>query len=744
MACSGAITSIVMTAAGSFIANGGLTEVFGAEPFSSLAGATGDLVSVAGDATMMCTAETVGAITETVGQSWYQSLGTTLSSMKDSVLEFTAGMKDAWNQIATAPAAAGKEIFNATQGTWGPQTAQFLQTVTTNTFQTALDMGLSTVGTTLGGSGQLVAGVMQGDPRVLGQIIPGASSYVNLANSFINASKKGGTLDKTFQSLDNTITAGVDGVSNWFKGLGTDTAKLGDTVSWENLSNLGSPGQLVANMENNGTLGPLYDKMKNITLSEKDAQQLGYNVVTSVYGVATGSKNSVGVFDLSRGITLGSLGVDLNTVARQGANLPSGVQRQIYDVLGTLNTTEVAQVKGILNNTQSAITKGTDLLNPQKLFASSYTTLTTPIRTASPGWRAIYENESGSVNPELDQLGDNLKGIIPDDLAVANAAVARSFGQIKGIQGSNSATLGATIASLENLRGLPDLENQSQYVTDGVKQFWQDYYGNDYNIKLGTGNFDTLVLSDVIGFAAGYNSAFPIKESAPLLDSLNSAGALDAFTFDDPLASPNPIYGIYTVIQNFCAGAYTAEDPMMPGDWYTTIPPGSAAAGVYGPFATEEEAFEDAWLNGIIPYTAVASADIYENNPEAQTVNANDSVWQDQYGREYLNRQRMDLVVGDIRPSDQTAISFAQSLATYGTETDFGGPAMWLERTIDVSSLGGQSVIAAMREGRNASKLSAIGLQTDAPLSTAGLEYPGDLTPNQYDKDEANALVIRT
>jgi hypothetical protein len=735
MACSGAITSIVMTAAGSFIANGGLTEIFGAEPFSSLAGATGDLVSVAGDATMMCTAETVGAITETVGQSWYSSLGDTLSSMKDSFLEFTSGMKDAWNQIATAPVAAGNEVFLSTVGTYGPQTAQFLQTVTTGAFQTALDMGLSTVGTTLGGSGQLVAGVMQGDPRVIGQVIPGASSYVNLANSVINASKKGGALDTTFQSLDKTITAGVDGVSNWFKGLGDDTAKLGNTVSWENLSNLGSPGQLVANMENNGTLGPLYDKMKNITLSEKDAQQLGYNVVTSVYGVATGGKNSVGVFDLTRGITLGSLGVDLNTVARQGANLPSGVQKQIYDVLGTLNTTEVAQVKGILNNTQPAITKGTDLLNPQKLFASSYTTLTTPIRTASPGWRAIYENESGSVNPELNNLGEDLKGIIPDDLAVANAAVARSFGQIKGIQGSDSRTLGATIASLENLRGLPDLENQSQYVTEGVKQFWQDYYGNDYGIKLGTGNFDTLVLSDVIGFAAGYNSAFPIKENAPLLDSLNASGAFDEFTQSQ---------GIYETIQTFCTGVWTAEDPMMPGDWYTIIPPGWAAAGVYGPYATAEESFEDAWLNGIIPYTAVANVDIYNNNPDAQIVNANETVWQNQYGREYLNRQRMDLVIGDLRPSDQTAISFAQSLATYGTETDFGGPAMWLERTIDVSSLGGQSVIAAMREGRNASKLSAIGLQTDAPLNTDGLEYPGDLTPNQYDKDEANALVIRT
>jgi hypothetical protein len=158
---------------------------------------------------MMSASQTVGAITGTTGQSWYSSLGTTLSSMKDSVLEFTAGMKDAWNQIATAPAAAGKEIFNATQGTWGPQTAQFLQTVTTNTFQTALNMGLTSVGTTLGGSGQLVAGIMQGDPRVLGQIIPGASSYVNMANSFINASKKVAHLIQLFKALTKQSLLGL-------------------------------------------------------------------------------------------------------------------------------------------------------------------------------------------------------------------------------------------------------------------------------------------------------------------------------------------------------------------------------------------------------------------------------------------------------------------------------------------------------------------------------------------------------
>jgi len=728
MACSSAITSMVMTAAGSFIANGGLSEVFGSAPISSLAGATGaSTVVSAGGSTMATAANTISGAVATTNTSWFSGLGTTLTSMKDSFLEFTGPMRDAWNTISTAPAAAGNNVFLSTVGTYGPKTAQFLSTVTTNAFQTALQQGISWAGQTLGGPGTLVAGAVLGDPNKLGSIFSAAQSYVGTANALINSATNAETyLNKTFTSLDNVITAGITGVSNWADGLGDDISKLGQTVSWENLKNLGSPGQLLANMETTGTLGPMYNKLSNITISEKTAQELGYNVLTTAYGNITGTKS---------GITLRDLGVDLNQLARQGANLPPTLQRDIYTTLGTLNSSEVNQVKAILNNTQTAVTTGQDLLNPQKLFGKSFRTLTTPIRTASAGYRAIYENESGSINPELNNLGEDLKGIIPDDLAVANSALSRSFLQIKGIQGAGTEQLAIAVTSMENLKDLPDLQDQQEYVAPGVIDFWKNYYGSDYDIPLNTGNNNTLVLSDVIGWAGGYNSGKPINDNNPLYDDLEAQGAFDEFTQSQ---------GIYETIQTFCTGTWTAEDPMMPGDWYTIIPPGYAAAGTYGPFATEEEAFEDAWLNGIIPYTALANVDIYNNYSAAQTVYDNETIWQDQLGREYLNRQRMDLNVQEIKASNNVSISFAESLPTYGTQTDFGGPAMWLERVVDANSLGGQSVIAAMREGRNAKRLSQAGLQQDGPISTEGLEYPGSLTPNQYDEQEANDLVIRT
>lgn len=736
MACAGAITSIVMTAVGSFIANGGLSEVFGSAPIGAAADGAGGFAAAAGTDVVqvvvpgaeavvsMGSAQTTITAAQSLGStSWYSELTNTLGAMKDSFIEFTGGMREAWNTMTTAPVAAGNEVFMQTVGTYGPATATFLKTVTETTFSTAINQGISWAGQTLGGTGNLIAGTLTGDPKVLGSLFSSADGYARTANSFINAAENAGNwLNKTYTSMENTITAGVDGVSKWFEGLGDDISKLGNTISWENLANLGSPGQLVANLENSGTLGPLYDRLGNIKVDPRTAQQLGVSVSNALLG---------------RGeLRLRDLGVDLNQIARQGANLPPGIQKEIYTQLTELTPGEVSQVKGILNNTQIAVQRGQDLLNPQKLFSSSASTLTTPIRTGSVGFRGIY-TESGSVNPELNDLGDDLKGIIPDDLAVANAALSRSLQQVKGISTSGTQALATSISQLENLRDLPQIAGQEQYVTQGVIDYWKNYYGiSSTDIPLATGANGQYVISDIIGFAAGYNTSLPLTDNVTLSENLVTNGAFDEFTKSQ---------GIYETIQAFTIGTFGPVES-MPGaaDWTVTIPVGWAAAGTYGPFATDVEAFEDAWLNGIVPFTVLANVDIYNNFEDAKTVYSNDLTWQNQLGRETLNRERMSFNINEIKPSDQTAMSFGQSLPTYGTSTEFGGPAMWLERVTNAASLGGQSVIAAMREGRNQRRLDDAGLQSDTSVPTESPQYPGVLVPNTLTKEEANALVIRT
>jgi len=736
MACAGALTSIVMTVVGAYLANGGFAEIFGDPAISSASAATGastatgatTFISETGAqyATTMGTSQgTMAAVTSTTGQSWYQQLGATLTEMKDSVITFSSEMRAGWNEMVNS---TSNEVFMSTVGSFGKNGAEFLQQLTVQTFNTALAESVKFAGQALGGTGEIVAGVITGDTRKIGSIFSAAQSYASIANQFINAAEKGGEyLDKTFTSLDNTITAGVDGVSKWFEGLGDDIAEWGNTVSWDNLANLGSPGQLLANLEFSGTLGPMYDKLADITIDEKTAQELGFNILTAGYRNVTGQQD---------GITLRDLGVDLNTLARQGADLPPAVQKQIYEKLGDLNPTEVAQVKSILGNTVNAVRSGQDLLDPKKLLARSYTTVTTPVRTASVGFRAIYENESGSVNPQLNNLGEDLKGIIPDDLAIANAALARSLGQIKGIQGTGTERFADAVRNLETLKDLPLLQNQTTYLDPAVAEYWKQYYGLDYGIPLGTGNLGTIVLSDVIGFIAGYNSQVPLEQNAILLQELSDEGAFDAFTDAN---------GIYDTIQAYCQGVFgPTEDPMNPGDWYITIPNPYFEDGTYGPYASAEAAFEDVWLETLIPAIVAENVSLVQNNPKAKKVYDTELIWQDQIAREHLNRARIDLDAATVPASDTVAINFGQSLPEIGKDTSFAGPAMWMERVVNATTLGGQATIAAMREGRNLERITEAGVQQDAPIDTTGLEQPGSFVPSTYTEAEANALVIRS
>jgi hypothetical protein len=738
MACAGALTSIIMTAAGSYLANGGFSEIFGSAPVSSAAASITDATAAVGTTVLdngvtvtMGTAQaTVGATVATTNLTFYQELTSTLGAMKDAVITFTEPMRDAWNAMSNAPQAAGNDVFMSTVGTYGPKTAAFLQSVTTTAFQTALDQSTSFAGQALGGSGNIVNGVITGDPQKLGTIFSAAQSYASTANRFVNAGENGSNyLDRTFTNLDNTITAGVDGVSSWFDGLGSDISEWGNTVSWDNLANLGSPGQLLANMELSGTLGPLYDKLSDITVDEKTAQELGFNIATTGYRNISGAQDS---------ITLRDLGIDLNTLARQGADLPPGIQKQIYEKLGELDPTEVSQVKSILGNRTNTVTNGQDLLDPKKLLSRSYTTVTTPVRTASVGFRAIYENESGSVNPQLDNLGGNLKGIIPDDIAVANAALGRSLAQIKGIQTTSSPRLSTAISGLETLKDLPLLQNQTTYLDPAVAEWWRNFFGQDFGIQLGTGNLDTVILSDVIGYIAGYNSSQPLGENAVLLAQLEAEGVFNEFTRAG---------GIYEVIQEFSNGLYgpvnTAPEPDPPA-FFITIPATYFEAGTYGPYSTALAAYEDVWINTLVPAIVLENVAIVQNSAKAKATYDNDITWQEQIGREHLNRARIDLDVVAVQSSVITAINFAESLPEIGKDTSFGGPAMWMERVVDINSLGGQATIAAMREGRNLERIADAGIQQDAPLNTAGLATPGVLLPSTFTEQEANARVIRS
>lgn len=723
MSCQGGLTGLVMTAAGGMVTNGALAGTFGAAPLSSIAGAplslTDSLTGLTNFAPTLASMASGLAAISGVGAP-LAGLGPAISAIQGA--GFTTNMISAFNAIPT-DLGVGGGLFDAVAG-FAPSVNSLLTDVTggSGVLNDALKYAGDWSADTLGGTFAGIGGAVTGDPKKFGTILNTASSYVTNANQMINAATNSTALGTTFTNMNNIVSGGFSGVNLNFGGFGEEIAKLGSTINLSNLDNLGSPGQLIANLGDQGTLGPMYNKLAEITVDPRTAQTL----VGDFVNVAnTGS------------IALGELGVDFNAIAQQGANLAPTVQKQLFEAFDSLDTTEVAQVKSILNNTQDKIIDGADLLDPTKLFPESFETFTAPLRTASVGFRAIYENDTGSVNSQFESLGENLKGVVPDDLAVANGALARSLQQVKNISQTNTTDLGTTLSSLETLKDLDLLENQSTYVTDAVRNYWTESYGVDSseNVTLATGNAGQLKLSDVIGFAAGFNSAAPLTKNAQLLAEMNALGELSSIT---------DTKGIYDTIEEFCAGTFgPTESPPASGNWEVVITSGYVGEGTYTG-ASSTAARENAWINGIVPAIKTILAG-YTSNTRAVEIMSNSERWNNQLAREYLNQARIDNAdLTAIRASDDVAINLALNLPNFGIDTNEGGASEILERIVDFSSLGGQAIIAAMREGRNLQRLSDANIQQDAPIDTSGVEDPATLVTSTYTAAEAKDQLIKS
>ena len=472
-----------------------------------------------------------------------------------------------------------------------------------------------------------------------------------------------------------------------------------------------------------GNLGPMYDKIADISVDPRIASSLGGDLSTITNAVNSGTS----------GLTLGSLGVDLNKIAEIGPALPNNIQSQVFNAFDGLSTTELGDVKGILGNTQAQITKGGDLMNPQKLFPTSFSTLTAPLRTASVGDRAIYTAD-GAVNAEFGDLGKNLAGALPDDLAVANGALARSFGQVKGIDGSTANLLSTASTTAETFKDLNLIQNQTTYVDPAVVEFWVSQYKTQSGITLGTGPNGTFTISDVIGYAAGYNSAAPLQQNKIEMEKLIASGAMDVFTRDDGSGSANT--GIYIVMDYFIDGAYTVVTPGTPPVTTYVIPAGVYGAGTYASQAA-------AW-NAIIAAAKTIMTDFYTNNPEAQIIQRNSKRMQEQQAREKLIRVKMDLDLTVVQSQDNNAIQLASNLPAFALDTTAGGASELLERVMNFSSTGGQAAVGAMREARNVDKLATANIQSDAPIPQTLPSNPGEIASSTFTVAEADAVIVRS
>lgn len=339
---------------------------------------------------------------------------------------------------------------------------------------------------------------------------------------------------------------------------------------------------------------------------------------------------------------------------------------------------------------------------------------------------------------------DNLRKIIPADQALANEALSRSLRQVKKIFDTDLPTLSAAVSGLESNKDLPLINSLNNLIPSAV--------GNVITSTLatGTGPGNTLTTNDFIGTAAGvvHNDQLPILTNT--VSTLETVGALDTLTANTGNAS----MGVYLVMADVLSGAYSNTDGVIywvdiPGGYYGT---GNYVAGTAN--AAIDLAFSTAGT-GLIAVAANLIANIANTYPtEANTATSSMLAMAGELELNQNNCLAAGLEIGNIvndiananltSNSTSAVLSFTTQLHDLGTEIEQGGAAQFLEQTANVSTLGGEAIVASMREGRNILALNAAGITLDTQLSSvnSNARPANNLSSGQYTVSEAVANIV--
>lgn len=579
--------------------------------------------------------------------------------------------------------------------------------VLTNAIPTAYQSSL--------GSGTLTSAVTAQNNQILGngdlgkfeQIFNAAQGFVSSTNllirSAVNANDPNAIL--IFENQDNIITGSLSKLTLAFRAFSDDLARIGTTIDFVNLNNLGSPAALL--------------------------KQVGSSSFTN-----TGLNTAL----LDAGIPSDKV-TDI-----EGSTFTDVEEKLIYQAMTRVTGVDLVRVLSQLGVTTPGINSMADLLNPVKLFPRSFNTFTTP--TAN-GLRGIYIDSSGNVNSLLEtelpdevmnplQDGDSqsisyltLQQVIPPDQALANKALTNALLQIKTIFDTTGSSLAAATQTLETNKGLNLINALTKPLPDNVYNYFTQTW------TTGTGPYGTYLLTDIIGPPTGIVINDALTNTVAVLNSMTAANAFVGLT--------NSINGVYTVMANTSAGNYTVQTSFDPPDpenvWTTTIPLGLPGAGIYVANTTSGS-IQLAFTDGLIPAMISEVGNIIATYP-TQTTQLN-SNWAN-ISLQIINSDQNLVLAGvdfaNLQPNLQpTGLVFG--LPDYGLDTVEGGAAFVMESLAQTNTIGGQAIVSTMREARNQIKLAGAGIETDIIVSDIIAEPQATLSSGEYTASEAASQKI--
>lgn len=625
-------------------------------------------------------------------QSWYQRLTEFLQNFSDGTSD--QELIDSWNNAVDE-----EGVFFDILGIYNKTSLDILgPSVTENNFRTTLQILPEWLKDTLVGTSSVSTNSINsitGNTQRFSVAMAICESYARQNNQFIDSVDSLKSAQITFTNMNNWITSGVTGVTIATRDFGIDLENTGRLLDFSEISQFGNPGYLIARLSQTSALPIIVDRLRE--------------------------KN-----------------IDVTTlVDRQGLSPPT-LLKAVYDTFTEISGSELENIKRVLRIKTKNIQTVADLLDPRKIFPNSFFTLKSPIFGSTVNFKFIYSDESGGLSQEFSGLGGTLRSVMPSEIAAANTALSRSLGQITNIFSVSVEDFAAVLKELETLRNAEFIQNQNELVEKDVEDVWLDA---DEPIELGTGPRGRLLLADLIGLVAGFNSVAPIQKNIELFSQLESLGAFDPFTRK---GNPNDSnIGFFQVIEHMLDGEYTTTTSDPDGiitSFTITIPSGVKGEGEYTA-GTLTAARRLAWFDGIYPELISAAKQIVTDNTELATEVINNTIrWQIHQSREKINRSRLlESDFFELSHSREDSLRFAQQLPQRALDTSAGGSAQILEGVTDRSTQAGQSLIAAMREGRNIDRLGSVGISTQSIRPVPDGEKI-EFSPSQFSANEARNL----
>ena len=371
---------------------------------------------------------------------------------------------------------------------------------------------------------------------------------------------------------------------------------------------------------------------------------------------------------------------------------------------------------------------------------------------------------------------DRLSQIIPSDLALANKALYVALQQITGVPNMSLQTLAATVKAQNTNKGLPAINQQTTACTPAVKTYLLSQLG------LGTGPCGSITTMDCLGTAAGWVTAGNIAAAATQLATMNTTtlqggyqNVINVMSGSYDYHIPNPAYP--PTLPEYLGWACIVPSGLGAGDYrtYTTAADArnAAIAGIITACQTECSTLVAAYptqatkMNSNfanicqqmgneqdLQYRAgLRFGDYFANlTANSQTAVFSFTMSLPSYGQDIQQGGTCQYLeaVADYNPFTGTIVLGNKTISSVSTFTgvttvgntvsgpgipvgstataiNSGAKTITISQTPTIStasanvvygSVGGQAIIAVMRQGQNNATLNEAGIltQSDIPL----------------------------